>query len=210
MAIIHQATLSPSKLEMLAEYLPTIEPLAEHVGSDLSQIGSYRFDDPAGEVGIETHILTGSSGAVLQIPLTYRNEPLEGAAAWLLGSMQHSVLGTRWVYEACGDIVYAGELVRVILTGGTQVALMVQTPDGPVERKPTITVQGTGSTDEAPKSPITRVTAQRVGTTTRIDTGDYVVVVRHVLDEDWTDDGSRTLMGTWATMTEPTTLAFLA
>jgi hypothetical protein len=98
----------------------------------------------------------------------------------------------------------------VILTGGTQVALMVQTPDGPVERKPTVTVQGTGSTGEAPKSPITNVTAERVGTTTRIATGDYVVVVRHVLDEDWTDEGSRTLMGTWATMTEPTTLAFLA
>jgi len=118
------------------------------------------------------------------------------------------VLGTRWIYDACSDAVYVSELVRVILTGASQVALMVQTPDGPVERKSTVHVQGTGS-DEALKSPITKVTPERVGTTTRIDTGDYVVVVRHALDEDWTDNASNTLMGTWATMTEPTTLAFL-
>lgn len=209
MAIIHQATLSPSKLEMLAEYLATFEPLAGHVGSDLSQIGSYRFDDPAGEVGIETHLLTSSTGAILQIPLTYRNGPLEGAEAWLLGTMQHSVLGTRWVYDACGDAVYVSELVRVIETGGSQVALMVETPDGPVERKPTVTVQGTGTGGEAPTRSIARVIAERVGTNTRIAAADLVVVVRHLLDEDWRDSTSSALTGTWAKMTEPMTLAFL-
>ena len=209
MAIIHQATLSPSKLEMLAEFLPRVESLAEHLGSDVSQIGSYRFDDPAGEVGIETHILTSSTGAVLQFPLTYRNEPLEGAEACFLGTMQHSVLGTRWIYDACGDAVYVSELVRVIMTGGSQVALMVETSDGPVERKSTVTVQGTGSSGEAPKSPIAKVIPERVGTDTRIATGDLVVVVRHALDEGWTDNDSSALTGTWATRTDPTTLAFL-
>ncbi len=209
MAIIHQATLSPSKLEMLGEYLPTIESLAGLVGSDLSQIGSYRFDDPAGEVGIETHILTSSTGAVLQIPLTYRNGPLEGAEAWLLGSMQHSVLGTRWVYDACGDAVYVGELVRVIVTGGSQVALMVETADGPVEREPTVTVRGTGS-GAVPEPSITQVVPEGVGTNTRIAARGHVVVVRHALDEVWTDSGSIALRGTWAALTKPVTLAFLA
>ena len=199
----------PTESRTRSEFLPTVESLAEHVGSGLSQIGSYRFDGPAGEVGIETHIVTSSSAAVLQIPLTYRNEPLEGAEAWLLGTMQHSVLGTRWIYDACGDAVYASELVRVIVTGGSEAALIVETSDGPVERKSTVSVHGTGS-GEAPESSITEVIPERVGTNTRIATGDLVVVVRHALDEDWTDSGSSALMGTWATMTEPITLAFLA
>jgi hypothetical protein len=42
-------------------------------------VSAYRFDDPAGEVGIETLLVRRGAGPVLQVPLTYRGAPLAGA-----------------------------------------------------------------------------------------------------------------------------------
>ena len=39
----------------------------------------------------------------MQAPLTYRDEPLDGAEDALITEMQHSVLGTRWVYDGLRD-----------------------------------------------------------------------------------------------------------
>ena len=66
-------------------------------------IGSYRFDDPNGSVGMETH-LVDAGGTLMQVPVTYRDEPLDGAADALVTEMQHSVLGTRWVYDGLRDL----------------------------------------------------------------------------------------------------------
>jgi hypothetical protein len=198
MAIIHQATISPSKLEMLAEYVPTLESLAPHVSGNLSSVGSYRFDDPEGEVGIETHILTGSADVVLQMPLTYRSQPVESAEPWLLGTMEHSVLGTRWIYNGCGDPVYIGELVQTMATGGREVAAMVQTPDGPIERPATVNVCGSGTAGTAVPL-VADIAPRTVGTETHIRLGDNVVMVRHVLGGVPQQEGSHALTGTWAT-----------
>jgi hypothetical protein len=59
--------------------------------------------------------------------------------------MEHSVLGTRWVYDGPGDPVYRAEVTRVVREGGTQVRLWVETPEGPVEREPSMQVRGSGS-----------------------------------------------------------------
>lgn len=56
-------------------------------------VGTYRFDDPDGEVGIETHVLRTADGQVIQVPVTYRDAPLEGAASLLITTTQHSILG---------------------------------------------------------------------------------------------------------------------
>jgi hypothetical protein len=69
--------------------------------------GSYRFDDPAGEVGIEG-LLVRRAGEVFHLPVTYRGAPLDGAEAHLITTMEHSVLGHRWVYDAAGDPVALG------------------------------------------------------------------------------------------------------
>ncbi|TIH34851.1 maltokinase N-terminal cap-like domain-containing protein [Subtercola vilae] len=61
-------------------------------------------------MGIETVIVRAGGGPVMQIPVTYRSAPLGDAERWFIGTMQHSVLGTRWVYDGLGDPVY-GELV---------------------------------------------------------------------------------------------------
>ncbi len=44
-------------------------------------IGSYRFDDLDGRVGMETHLVR-AGGVVLQVPLTYRMPRLDGAERW--------------------------------------------------------------------------------------------------------------------------------
>ena len=79
-------------------------------------IGSYRFDDPDGRVGMETHLVTAGR-TLLQVPLTYRDEPLEGAADALIVEMQHSVLGTRWVYDGLRDPRLIIMLAAVAMTG---------------------------------------------------------------------------------------------
>ena len=96
MAILHRATLVPSKLELLEEWLPR-QPWFTGSAAGLERVAGYRFDDPAGEVGIETLLVRAPGGPLVQVPLTYRAAPLPDGARWLVGTLEHSVLGTRWV-----------------------------------------------------------------------------------------------------------------
>jgi len=203
MAIIHQATISPSKLELVAGYLPSVPPLAPFADPGLTQVGAYRFDDPAGDVGIETIVMTNAGGALLQMPLTYRSTPLDGAEDALLGTMEHSVLGDRWIYNACREPVYVAELARAMMTGGAGAPEMVETPDGPVEREPSVTVRGSGSSSEAPT--VDSVQVEVIGTDTHIMAGDLTIVLHHVLDA--ATSGSPQLLGTWDSLAEPIQLA---
>ncbi|RFA16086.1 hypothetical protein B7R22_04280 [Subtercola boreus] len=157
MALLYKAVLTPSKLELLQGWVPgqpwfsaADEPSRGTDASSgaLAQVGSFRFDDPAGEVGIETMLLRAeegeTAGPVLQVPVTYRAAPLDGADASLIGRVEHSVLGTRWVYDACGDPVYAAVLATVILNGGSHVE-QHWVVDGEEVAKPLDTlVEGTG------------------------------------------------------------------
>ncbi|WP_018156565.1 1,4-alpha-glucan branching protein GlgB [Demetria terragena] len=134
MAIVHQATLHPDKVTMVSRW---IGDQRWYTGKgrtpELRKVGAFRFDDPAGEVGIETLFLVDEAGrdpVVYQVPLTYRHAPLEGLADHaFLGTMEHSVLGTRYVYDACHDPVYATELLRTIVNGATE----AERSDGLVE-----------------------------------------------------------------------------
>lgn len=120
MAIIYDAVLNPSKQDLLAAWLPK-QAWFQELGADaaeLEHLGAFRFDDPAGEVGMETHLLS-AGGRVVHVPLTYRGAPLPGAEEFLAGTMEHSVLGDRWIYDACADPVYASALATVIVQGGS-------------------------------------------------------------------------------------------
>lgn len=77
-------------------------------------IGSYRFDDPDGWVGVES-FLVRFGGLLLHVPLTYRDEALAGAEGALIGPMRHSVLGNRWVYDGLGDPLFVVVMVRTPL-----------------------------------------------------------------------------------------------
>lgn len=198
MALLHRATLTPSKLDLLSGAL----------GRGLTAIGSYRFDDPSGQVGIESHVVTDGGGAVLHLPLTYRAEPLAGAEEWALGTIEHSVLGTRWVYNGCGDPAYASELLRTILTGATQVEQYFETTNGREYREPTVTVKGTGE----PGTPVPQVHgvhAEAFDTATVIDAGGHQVVVRHDVGAAEPESTSGRLEAMWADLDQSVTVAFL-
>jgi hypothetical protein len=93
MARFHIATITPTKAELLATWAPA-QPWGPAPGVPIDVIGSYRFDDPDGRVGMESHIVTAGD-TLLHVPLTYRDEPIEGADDALIVEMEHSVLGTR-------------------------------------------------------------------------------------------------------------------
>jgi hypothetical protein len=193
MALIHKATLNPSKLDLLTVWLPSRSWFTGD-GPEIRQLGAYRFDDPAGEVGIETFLLEADDGSVLQVPLTYRGAPLAGAEEFLVGTTEHSVLGTRWVYDGCGDPVWATELCTTVLTGGTEVEELVDV-DGRLEpREATAGVSGSG-TPGTRVAPIGRVSCHDVGPTTVVRADDVEIVVVRVVGAEV--DAPQTLTGRW-------------
>lgn len=114
MAEIHHTTLSPSKVELVAPWLPH-QPWYIGTGTpQLSKPGGWRLDDPEGEVGIEFMVATDESGdepVHYHVPLTYRGSPLAGAEDALLGTSEHGVLGRRWIYDGAHDPVLVTQLL---------------------------------------------------------------------------------------------------
>ena len=193
MALLHRATLTPSKLELINGWLPT-RPWSG--GGEVRSLGAYRFDDPAGEVGMEAFLLERDDGQVLHAPFTYRGAPLAGAEQHLLGTIEHSVLGTRWVYDACADPVWATALATAVLTGGTQVEELIDV-DGELEpRDPTATVVGSGSLSDPGLGVAEAVRAHDDGPTTVIRNDGLELVVVRVVGHDVPLD--ETLTGRWA------------
>lgn len=132
MAIIHKATLTPDKPTLIDAWLDG-RPWAGR-GPD-EMLGAYRFDDPAGEVGVEVFLVRRGS-RLLHVPLTYRGAPLPGHEDDLVGTLEHSVLGTRWVYDGTRDEV-AVACFRRALTGEQEQAELEIWEDGhPVGNKP--------------------------------------------------------------------------
>jgi hypothetical protein len=123
MALYHRATITPTKAELIAEWAPT-QAWGPSADDPLEVIGSYRFDDPEGRVGMETHLVT-AGGTVYQVPLTYRDEPLAGADAALITEMEHSALGTRWVYDGLRDPRLVIMLAAATMTGQGEAVGMV-------------------------------------------------------------------------------------
>jgi hypothetical protein len=149
MAILHRATITPTKAELIERWVPN-QPWGPSAADPIAVIGSYRFDDPDGRVGLETHLAT-AGGVLLQVPLTYRDEPLGGAEAALITQMEHSVLGTRWVYDGLGDPRFVAMLAAVAMTGQGEALGMVQS-DGHLYAAPSnVRIHGGGwSEDQVP------------------------------------------------------------
>lgn len=130
-AEILKAELTPGKQEVLRAWWP-----------NFAELGAFRLVDPAGEVGIDFVIGRDGIDRLIQLPVTYRSEPLPSG---LVGTMDHSLLGTRYVTRALHDPVAVGEVVRVILAGDTE----AERSDGKTQF---LHIQGTGQT------PTTQVT----------------------------------------------------
>lgn len=143
MAIIYAAELAPTKPELVEAWLDR-----QPWGGDgpVEVLGSYRFDDPDGEVGVEV-LLAQRGDRTLQVPFTYRGAPLEGGS--LVSTMDHSVLGDRWVYEAGTDPVAVACLTRALAGEQEPAVLERHDPDGSVTAlEQTVTVRrAVGSKD---------------------------------------------------------------
>lgn len=159
MALFHRATLSPTKAELIAEWAPA-QAWGPPSTEPMRVIGSYRFDDPDGRVGMETHLVE-AGGVTFQVPLTYRDEPLDGAGDALITEMEHSVLGTRWVYDGLRDPGFVVMLAAVTMTGQGE-ALGMAVSDGRWFIAPSnVRIHGGGWTIEA--RPRRRLHARRSG-----------------------------------------------
>ncbi|MFI5912387.1 hypothetical protein [Dactylosporangium sp. NPDC051541] len=145
MALLHRATITPGKLDLLAAWLPSQPWYTGPAEPTLERVGACRFDDPDGQVGLETLLVRATAdGPVYLAPLTYRDAPLPSAT--LVGTTEHSVLGQRWVYDAETDPVYIAALTTVILTGGTEAPEEITDEHGTrAPRTPLMSVHGTGS-----------------------------------------------------------------
>lgn len=179
MALLHRATLTPTKLELLQAWVPRQDwcpPLA----GPLTMIGGYRFDDPDDEVGVETLLATDGTGLVVQVPLTYRGAPLDGDAS-LVTTMRHSALGERWVYDGTRDPVALAAFVAAIEEGQPG-AIEVIEIDGMIQtREPGVVVSGSGDPVEG------------------------ALRFHHVLEASQPADGP-VLTGTWDGQDEPVVL----
>ncbi|WP_327296026.1 MULTISPECIES: maltokinase N-terminal cap-like domain-containing protein [unclassified Streptomyces] len=170
MSVIHRTTATPTKLELLAAWLPRQPWYLGGAGGkpELANAGGYRLDDPTGEVGIEFMLVTDASGdepVTYQVPFSYRGAPLEGAGdEALIGTMEHGVLGERWAYDGTHDPVLVAQLVA--LMAGAAVP-----QDQNVSNTPDPTVEGHFTAPEHPVATgITAVADDEDGTDVRVQT----------------------------------------
>jgi maltokinase-like protein len=194
MAIVYpQATLTPSKRELMAAWLPTRSWYDGH--EDRKPVGSFRFDDPAGEVGCEGFLLGSEGVPTLFLPLTYRGAELGGAEEHLVGTTEHSELGPRWVYDGCADPVFIGELVRVVLTGGTGVDHEYDIGNGPESRPTNAQVQGSGSGSASDVPLAEEVGCHDEGPLTIVNAGPLELAIARIVGTYV--DAAETLAVTW-------------
>ena len=178
MALVHRATLAPSKQELVESWLTTRSWASDR--TVVGKLAEYRFDDPAGEVGVETILWHTDDGVVLQTPLTYRAKPLVGREMHLIGTSEHFVLGQRWLYDGCGDPVWAATLAAAILTGGIQAQMFFEQDGERVDVPPRMQVKGSGSANNAPAlTSVDSVTDRGTLTVTRA--GDLELTVARVV-----------------------------
>ena len=191
MGFVHfRATLEPSKQDLVEAWLPS-RSWAPGVTS-VEKVAEYRFDDPAGEVGVETILWRTADGTVLQVPYTYRSAPLEGADSYLVGTSEHSVLGTRWVYDGCADPVWASAVATAILTGGTQAQMVIERDGEMVDVPPRMEVRGSGSPGAVVPAITSVDSVQHDGAVTTVSAGSLTLVLVRVVGTPVSGDATLT------------------
>ncbi len=194
MAILYDATLTPGKRDLMKAWLPS-RPWFD---GDLARKphAAFRFDDPDGEVGIECFLFgpeEGSSAPTLLIPMSYRGTPLDGADEHLIGTTDHSVLGQRWVYDACADPVAVSAILTAIVTGGHEAELTMEENGEIVRFDPTCRVSGSGTSSAGVRA--SSVSLLDSGNPTVTRAGDMDLVLARVVGTPV--DGDHTLTAQW-------------
>lgn len=207
MALIYRAELRPTKQELIASWLPA-QPWFD--GGDpgtLDILGAYRFDDPDDAVGLETH-LVAVGGTVYQVPLAYRGSELAAASESLVGTMEHSVLGHRWVYDAFAEPTYADALLTALMAGPAQAEQFLDVDGSREPLPPTLNIARRGpAVDPVPH--LGRLAPVTVDATTTLGSTDVTVSVSRVLDLGGHVGGEWALTAQWDGSPGPVQLASL-
>ncbi|MEO1055575.1 MAG: hypothetical protein AAFY28_01525 [Actinomycetota bacterium] len=202
MARYHIAQLTPSKAEILAGWLDaqTWAPTVAGV-DDIEIVGAFRFDDPDGAVGLETHLVQ-IDDAVFQVPLTYRAAPFDDGH--LVSEMHHSVLGSRWVYDGHHDPVMVSMFAAAALTGTGQALGIVEYEERRVVVPTPVRLAGGGWTGgPTPVDGFNVESADERAVTLSSDTV-TMQIARHLVDGSAPEIG---LTATWPGQDAPVTLA---
>lgn len=196
MALMHpNTTLVPSKLELLAGWLPT-QLWFEGDPGKLARVGEYRLDDPEGKVGLNGILVTAGDSIVYHVPLTYRDAPLEEGEEFFVGKMEHGVLGTRWATFGPGDPVYRHVLAATIAQGAGGAVEYIEGADGSIsQREIAVPLQGSGEPGSTvPEMWAAGVSSDRVSTL--VDTGFITLRVVHTPGSDAAEAAVRGSVGT--------------
>ena len=194
MSQLHRTTMQPSKLDLVAGWLPRQPWYRGHAaGVRLERAGGFRLDDPAGEVGLEYLFVTDVAhpdAPCYAVPLAYRGAPFDAPAEALMGTSEHGVLGTRWIYDAAYDPVGVAQLLLLIQgLAEPQAQTVSDTPDP--------TVVGVCSLDSRVDAISGRVSSSdATGTTVVVDATDpaesagrqVVLALRRLLTPGHTDE----------------------
>ncbi len=181
MALLYPGTtLTPTKLEVLRGWLADADWFDDDPSTiELPRRSTYRFDDPAGAVGIETLVASWRE-RLIQLPLTYRDAPLAGAEQHLLTTMEHGVPGRRWCYLGLADPVAVTAFVRAVLAGEESVPLELEVDGERQVAHADVTARGTG-TGPAPDA-VELIDLVTSGPTSVAITSAGVLTVPHVVE----------------------------
>lgn len=221
MAHLYASVMVPPKLELVTAWVRRQAWADGDLEGPLERVGAFRWDDPAGEVGVEVLLFTTADGVLLHVPATYRDAPLEGADEHLMGTTEHSVLGRRWAYDGCADPVWAVATLRAALTGAHQAEERLEAADGTVTvREPAVRAHGTGTSGAAGDADALPDVVDAADLTVRLEEGVTVVeVAGHRLDVPRVLDrtppvgtaasrpeGTEAVLATWAGQESPVAL----
>ncbi len=118
--------MTPTLPELLRGWLPAQRWYpAKGAPVSLRRVGGIHLHDPDGAVGLEVHLVAVDSGErvdVINVPLSYRSAPLDGAEAGLVGETEYTVDGSaapRWVYDGAYDPVFVTAWLEMMRGGST-------------------------------------------------------------------------------------------
>lgn len=130
--LVSSVPLSPTLLELLPRW---VAQQRWYAGKGrlpvLAPTGSLQLEDPAGLVDIQIHLLRDESAqtpTTYQVPLTSRTAPLAGADHALVATVElqgsaaaegDKQAGTRYIYDAPHDPVFAAALLSLMLDSRT-------------------------------------------------------------------------------------------
>ncbi|AMM20206.1 hypothetical protein AX769_08555 [Frondihabitans sp. PAMC 28766] len=221
MALLHKSVLTPSKTAVIDTWAKARPWFRGDADAAFVKVAAFRFDDPDGRVGLETLFVTAGAGPVLQVPLTYRDTALDGGEAWLLGTLEHSVLGTRYVYDGLGDPAYLAALATAALAGGPQAEEFYEVDGDREVREPSAVVAGSGSPSALPVDvpAVSSMKTRDDGDVSVTSAGPLTVALARVPGAaasalaqavDAAAAEREVLTGTWAGHDAPATLALVA